>query len=153
VYHLNTQIFRPKFNGGSIFWRPQAIDIVNEIIKIIQKEGAKREEPTLNRVFKSDKFKDRITVLNETYNVGCSGYYERYTRSEKPIKIGHFHPYNRIAWETHCLDRNGIGVKGISDRLEKLIRRYYKDVAQEISEEGGTRRLQKIEERKKKGLE
>lgn len=144
---------RPKFNGGSIFWRKTAIDIVNAVVKRLTKEKAKKEEPTLNEVFKSDKYKDRITVLNCTYNVGCSGYYERYTGSEKPVKACHFHPYNRIAWETHCLDRNGLGEKGISDRLETLIRKYYPDVAAEISEEGRQRAIEKKELRIKKGIE
>jgi len=144
---------RPKFNGGSVFWRPRAIDIINEIIEILEKEKLKKEEPTLNRVFKSHKYVNRITVLNYTYNVGCSGYYERYTKSDKPVRVCHFHPYNRIAWETHCLDRNGMEIKGISDRLEKLIRKYYKGIAEVISEEGGIRRGQKKAERIRRGIE
>ena len=74
----------------------------------------------------------------------------RYQRSIKPIRVCHFHPYNRIAWETHALDRNGIGEKGISDRLEQIIRKYYPDIATELSEEGRQRRSEKIKERKKK---
>jgi len=144
---------RPKFNGGSIFWKPSAIDIINRVIERLTNEQAKKEEPILNEIFKSGEFSDRITVLNYTYNVGCSGYYERYTRSIKPVKACHFHPYNRIAWETHCLDRNGLGEKGISDRLEKIIREYYPEVAAEISEEGRLRSIEKKEIRKQKGLE
>ena len=144
---------RPKFNGGSVFWRPSAIDIINKIIESLIQEKANKEEPTLNHVFKSPEFADRVTTLNYTYNVGCSGYYERYTRSDKPIKACHFHPYNRLAWETHCFDRNGIGEKGISDRLEKLIRKYYPNVATQISAEGETRKGEKQAERKRRGIE
>tara|TARA_Y100000310_G_C20663381_1_gene806052 strand:+ start:1321 stop:2103 length:783 start_codon:yes stop_codon:yes gene_type:complete len=143
---------KPKFNGGSVFWRPSSLDIINKIIESIQAEKAKREEPILNRVFKSEEFKDRITTLNYTYNVGCSGYYERYTKGDKPIKVCHFHPTNNIAWETHALDRNGIGEKGITSRLEKLIRKYYPGVSKEISKEGKKRSIEKREERKKRGI-
>ena len=64
-------------------------------------------------------------MVNNTFNVGCSGFVKRYNRSIKPIHVCHFHPYNRIAWETHTLDRNGIGEIPVSIRLERLIRKYY----------------------------
>lgn len=138
---------RPKFNGGSIFWKESSKDIIDEVVNRLKKDNLKKEEPTLNEVFKSDKYKDRVTVLNETYNVGCSGYVERYERSIKPIKVCHFHPYNRIAWETHSLDRNGLGVIGITSRLERILRKYYPGLATELSEEGKKRSIEKREAR------
>jgi hypothetical protein len=120
-----------KFNGGSVFWRPSGIDLMNEIINTLESEEATYEENVLNRVFKANP--DRVTMLNFTYNVGCSNYRQRYRDSEKPVKVLHFHPYNRIAWETQALDRCGMGKKGISDRLESLLRRYY-DLATELKE-------------------
>lgn len=124
----------PKFNGGSIFWRGSAKDIVEEVIRQITKEKATKEEPTLNLVLKNSKYKNRVTVLNTTYNLGCSGFVVRYNRAIKPIRVSHFHPTNRIAWETHALDRNQLGHKSISNRLEKLIRRFYPDIATQLSE-------------------
>jgi len=122
-----------KFNGGSIFWKKSATDIVDKIIGMLEEEEATYEENVLNRVFKKNK--DRVTKLNYTYNVGCSNYRERWGDSDKvisddpkisgQIKVAHFHPYNRIAWETHALDRCHLGVKGISDRLETLLRTHY----------------------------
>lgn len=143
---------RPKFNGGSIFWKPQAEDICNEVVEQLSKfeDPKDKEEPTLNSVFKSKKYKDRVTVLNNTFNVGCSGYVERYERSIKPIHVAHFHPYNRIAWETHCLDRNGLGVRGLVPRLERLIRKYYPGLATELSAEGVVSQKEKIRKRKEK---
>jgi len=120
-----------KFNGGSIFWRLSAKNLIDEIIKILESEAATYEENVLNRVFKANP--NRVTKLNFTYNVGCSNYRGRWMDSEKPIRVAHFHPYNRIAWETHALDRCGLGEKGISDRLENLLRRYYK-LATELKE-------------------
>ena len=139
---------RPKFNGGSIFWRKSAKDIVDKVISEISKNKENKEEPTLNKVFKSDEYKDRVTILNHTFNVGCSGYAERWYRSDKPIRVCHFHPTNKIAWETHNFDRNGLGVRGLSDRLVSLIRRYYPDVATELSEKGKKARIEKAKKYK-----
>lgn len=140
-----TEYSRPKINGGSIFWKKQAIDIINEVVGTLDKDLARREEPTLNRVLR--KYLDRVTTLNYTYNVGCSGYIPRYTKSIKPVHAFHFHPNNGIAWETHVLDRAGLGVR-ISERLEKLIRIYYPNLATELSLKGKRRREEKLKEKK-----
>lgn len=112
-----------KFNGGSLFWRKSAIDLVDTVISMLEQEKATYEENVLNRVLKKNAA--RVTKLNYTYNVGCSNYRQRWRESEKPIKVAHFHPYNRIAWETQALDRCGLGEKGISQRLESLLRNHY----------------------------
>lgn len=123
----------PKFNGGNVFWRPGAIDIINEIVKRLEETKEAKEEPTLNRVFKSKEFKNRVTILNYTYNVGCSGFAPRYTRSIKPIHILHFHPQNSIAWEMHALDREELGEIAISPRLETLLRIYFPGLATKLN--------------------
>jgi hypothetical protein len=133
-----------KFNGGSIFWKKQAADIVDKIISEIEGHGENKEEPTLNRILRSHEFRDRVTVLNNTFNVGCSGYVKRWDRSIKPIRVCHFHPYNHTAWETHALDRNGLNEKGISDRLEQLLRRYYPKLATELSRQSQEARVGKV---------
>ncbi len=122
----------PKFNGGSIFWKPSSKDIVDEIVKEITANKEAKEEPTLNRVFKSNEFKGRISVLNRTYNVGCSGFIPRYNKSIKPIHVCHFHPYNGIAWEMHALNREGLGEIAVTVRLERLLRKYYPDLAVQL---------------------
>lgn len=119
----------PKFNGGNIFWKPGAIDILNEIIKRLEETKEAKEEPVLNKVFKSKEFRDRVTVLDHTYNCGCSGFIPRYTRSIKPVFCCHFHPSNSIAWEIHALDREDIGEIAVTIRLERLLRKYYPKLA------------------------
>lgn len=113
-----------KYNGGSVFWRPRAGDIVNRVIEEIEK-GEEQEEPTLNRLLKSKEHRDRVTLLDNTYNVGCSGFVPRAQRAKKPIRVSHFNPFNRIAWETHRMDRNYEGVVSISARLEALLRKHF----------------------------
>jgi len=142
------QYSNPKFNGGSIFWKPEAKDIVNEIIKILTEEKAKSEEPTLNKIFKSEKYKNRISILNSTYNVGCSGFAPRYERSLKPIRVCHFHPNNSVAWEIFAHDRDGIGEIAVTVRLEKLLRKYYPNLAIELKDKSISQK--KREQRKEK---
>lgn len=127
------QYSNSRMNGGSLFWRRTALDMVDDICTRIGNDKLRREEPTINAVFKSKEYKDRVTIINNTYNVGCSGYVVRYRRSELPLKVCHFHPDNRIAWETHTLDRNNIGEVGVSVRLERLLRRHYPKLACKIT--------------------
>jgi len=128
------QYSNPKYNGGSIFWKPAAKDIINKIIFLLSNDNAVKEEPLLNKVFKSKEYKKRIDVLNNTYNVGCSGYLPRFEKSIKPIHVCHFHPYNGIAWEIHALDRAGTGDISVTLRLERLLRKYYPTLATEKRE-------------------
>lgn len=116
---------RPKFNGGSVFVRSNAGDIVNSVVREIVASDQYREEPTINRVLRSAQYRDRVTVLNSTYNLGCSGFCERFLRSTKPILVSHFHPTNKIAWDTHVNDRNQLGPSLAPRLVELLTRRFY----------------------------
>ena len=127
-----SQYSNPKFNGGSIFWKPEAWDIVNEVVNRLIENSERKEEPTLNKVFKSKEFKDRVSVLDHSYNVGCSGFAPRHERSLKPIRVCHFHPNNSVAWEIHALDRDGIGAIAVTVRLERLLRKYFPKLAVEL---------------------
>jgi len=132
-----------KFNGGSVFWKmPSSQDIIQRITQVLVDEKAAKEEPTLNKILKTE-FKERITVVDNTFNVGCSGYVVRLSRSEKPLKVCHFHPYNRIAWETHALDRNQINEIGATVRLERLLRKYYPKLATQLDMTEEDRKLKR----------
>lgn len=131
-----TTYSRPNFNGGSVFWKYSALDIINKIVETINEKKSVKEEPILDIVLKDDLYKDRVSVLNNTYNVGCSAFVKRYDVSEKPIKVAHLHPGNRLAWETHVLDRNGIYQTSVCPRLEGLIRQYYPDLARNLLIDG-----------------
>jgi len=137
---------RPKFNGGSIFYKPSAKDIVETICHEIENNKEQREEPTINRLLRADPLKHRVTTLDHSYNVGCSGFVPRYEKSIKPIKVCHFHPLNRIAWETHTLDRNGIDEIPVTKRLERAIRRFWPTLATALQKDG----VKKAEENRKK---
>jgi len=119
----------PKYNGGSVFWRDTSKDIIEHVTRTLEETNATREEPTLNKVLKSKEYRDRVTVLNTTFNLGCSGFVKRYERAIKPIHASHFHPTNRIAWESHALNRSGLGYRSVSPRLEALLRRFWPELA------------------------
>lgn len=128
---------RPKFNGGSVFVRHAAADIVLKICEEIEANKQQREEPTLDKVLKSATYRDRVTVLNSTWNVGCSGYVQRWYYADKPIRVVHFHPSNRIAWDTHTRNRNGISADvTIPDNLRQLMLKYYGDIIKKFTYEG-----------------
>ena len=152
-----SQYSNPKFNGGNIFWKPSSKDIVERVVEVLTEEKAKSEEPTLNRIFKSNEYVDRVSILNNTYNVGCSGFAPRYERSIKPIRVCHFHPNNSIAWEIHALDREGLGVIAVTTRLERLLRKYYPDLATKLVDSAvpGLKKAQREEkaERRRKKIE
>lgn len=139
------QYSNPKWNGGSIFWKPSSKDIVEKVVETIQKEEAPKEEPVLNRIFRMPEYINRITKLDYTYNVGCSGFTPRYSRSIKPLRVCHFHPFNSIAWEMHALDREDLGEIAITVRLERLLRRYFEGLAVQLSAKT-IRRQQQIKE-------
>lgn len=129
---------RPTLNGGSVFYRKSAIDILHKIVGIIQDQKRDREEPTINEVLKSDEYKDRVTILETGFNVGCSGFKVRWDGAIKPVKAFHFHPTNRIAWDTMARNRNGISKDAtISKRLRELLVKYYGDVIKTYKYEDG----------------
>jgi hypothetical protein len=116
---------QPKFNGGSVFARHSARDIVSAIVQQLVAQRADREEPTINRILRSAPYRGRVTVVNPTYNLGCSGFAERFRRSSKPIVVSHFHPTNKIAWDTHVNDRNGLGPSTSPRLIELLVQRFH----------------------------
>jgi len=117
---------RAKFNGGSMFFQNSAKEIVDTICQHLEENHQAREEPTLDLFFKG-QLKNEITILNYTFNVGCSGFVKRWGRATKPISAVHFHPTNRIAWDTMTRDRNGVGEPCVSGRLKDLFIRHYEE--------------------------
>lgn len=117
---------KPRFNGGSIFLRAEARDLVSAIVEKISADRARQEEPAINAVLRSPVCEPRATVLNSTYNVGCSGYAARHLRSEKPILVSHFNPRGRQSWRTHIFGDRTLRQSSVSPRLlDLLVRRFH----------------------------
>ena len=114
-----------KFNGGSVFIRAAAHDLVAAIVARIAAANRLREEPAINAVLRSSDCKHRVTTLNSTYNVGCSGYAVRHRRSLKPILVSHFHPRDRRSWRTHVEGMNDLGEASVAPRLRELLVQHF----------------------------
>lgn len=115
----------PKFNGGSVFLRPTARDIVAAVVIAILQSRDQKEEPAINRVLRSPLRAHRVTTLDSTYNVGCSAFAIRYARSTQPILVSHFNPAGGISWRTHVDGINRLGVSSVSPRLLELLIRHF----------------------------
>lgn len=145
--HIGITGYNPnKFNGGSVFYRPTDVTkkLVNRMVDILieARENPKdkgREEPVLNNVLVASKNPEAqgvVTMLDQSYNLGCSSFVERYLRSDKPIKVCHFTPLNRLAWDTFVRDRNRINVRVINDRLIGLFITYFGDQIEKYTYHG-----------------
>ena len=133
---------RRKINGGVQFWKRSGCDILEAVVVELVKNKAAREEPTLDKFCLDNK---RVTILNSKYNVGCSGFLPRYNRADEyPVKVCHFHPDNRIAWQTHRLDRNATGVVSVTPELESVVRKYYPKLQTKLDAEGQGRHYEHL---------
>lgn len=117
----------PKFNGGSIFLKATAQDMISVITESIVVAKAHREEPAINSILRSEAFRQRVTVLNSTFNVGCSAYAVRHGRSTKPILVSHFHPKGKSGWRTHIHGDRRLPEGSVSPRLYELLLRRFHD--------------------------
>lgn len=124
-----TEYSRPSFNGGSVFLRAACRDLIQAVTGQIRKDKMMREEPAIDRVLRLPEHSKRVTVLNSTYNVGCSAYAIRYQRSRQPILVSHFHPHG-ISWRTHVWGWNSLNTASVAPRLSALlVRRFHKGIA------------------------
>ncbi|WP_455388381.1 hypothetical protein [Petrachloros mirabilis] len=122
---------RPSFNGGSVFYKPAARDIMITVSLLLSSKPMINEETAFNQVLFTELYRHRVTLLNSTYNVGCSNFAERYARSSKPVRVCHFHPDCRAHIRTHLLGQNDLHVCTTSDRLSRLLQRHFVAAADE----------------------
>jgi hypothetical protein len=120
-----TEYSMPKLNGGSIFLRSIASDLIFAITDDIRRRKLKFEEPAINRILRIPSNASRVTVLNSTYNVGDNDYSVRYNRSQMPILVSHFHPDVEPSWRMHVCGENEVKKPSVSPRLMELLTRYY----------------------------
>jgi hypothetical protein len=83
-----------KWNGGSFFFQPTALDILQLWQKSIYKHK-KDDEKSLMKLTDDNvmNINSRIQRMNITYNLGKRHIKENLERADKPIKVLHFHPY------------------------------------------------------------
>jgi hypothetical protein len=128
---------RSTLNGGNAFWKPSGIDIVQDICNYILSNSMAKEEPAINKIIK-EKYSSRVTEINSTYNVGCTGFVKRIDRAEKPIHVFHFGVTNATAWDTHTRNRNGMSKVYMSDKLKNLLIKQYGHIVKNYNFTDGT---------------
>jgi hypothetical protein len=83
-----------KWNGGSTFFKPSALDIFKALRESIYNNKTDDERALVILTdYNFNNINDRIQRLNITYNVGKRRVEENIERSDKPVKVFHFHPY------------------------------------------------------------
>jgi len=116
-----------RWNGGSVFIKPEAKDIIDAIASEIEKTQSNKEEPIIKKIFRIKQYKDRITALNQTYNVGATGFEKRYIICDKPVKVVHMHPTRTMDCNRNIGGMNRIGARLIGEDVLDLFKSYFAD--------------------------
>lgn len=98
-----------RLAGGSIFLRDSAKDLIEKVTNRIMECNYPREERALFEVLSEN---DRVTFLDNTYNIGVTGFQERFKTAQLPARVVHFHPKR---------SHRDVVRPALSDRLAKVL--------------------------------
>ena len=117
-----------RWSTGVIYFKNESKDIF-EKIKEKMYEKSINEEVALTILTRSNNnIQKRTLKINKTYNFTPRHIKINYARSEKPIKVLHFHPLGKVSRSEqynsfHYLNgENPLNIKFIPDRLLKIFR-------------------------------
>lgn len=130
----------PRWNGGSFFFKVSAMDIFEKIQKMIYENykirnltGGDRyhlysEEIALESLSLTNwkNINDKIIRMNYTYNFGMRNIKSNYRKTDKPIRVLHFHPYKK-EMDTLAIamyGKNRLGVPLMTEPLIQLFNTY-----------------------------
>jgi hypothetical protein len=136
---------RVKLQGGSVFYRKEAQDIISvlsegiKLFKINKEESFfplfyntgckekyleqhKKDDEKAEYVRKYfEEWTDRFTWLNWTYNLFRQRQFSiKYPEAQKPIKVVHFHPEDQSCLDCFYYGRNSLNVKVVTPELKNL---------------------------------
>jgi hypothetical protein len=114
-----------RWQGGSVFLRPTSKTIFYRITERIRQEKSRKEEPIIKLVLKEDGYKQRVTQIDGSYNVGATGFEKRYNNSQKPIKAIHMHPHRGTDYKRNIAGMNRLGVKTVDNDLLNIFSKYF----------------------------
>ena len=84
----------PKWNGGSMFFYPEAIHLFTLWKKSIEDNKTDDERALMLLTEKNiDNSANRIQRMNITYNIGKRNVKSNIKIADMPLKVLHFHPY------------------------------------------------------------
>jgi hypothetical protein len=118
--------WRPQINGGSIFFRPDAVGFFRALragMELQQQAGLKHGEEIVMQSLIGGAFSNCFVRLDCSYNFGMRHIDVQWRNSTKPIKVAHFHPAKRGAhvWNAFCEGDNPIRTPLVPDRLRQLL--------------------------------
>lgn len=87
---------KPKFAGGSLFFKKSARDIFEKINEVMDEHKAVDENALTYATDKDAELKKRIKVMNISYNFLPYNVVSCYRMAVKPIRVAHFHPFGVI---------------------------------------------------------
>lgn len=113
--------WKDRWCMGSFFVKKSSRDIF-ELARIIIFSSID-DETTLMQLTKDPAIAKRCKRLNITYNFGMRNVESNYEKSEKPIKVVHFHPYYRFVktLDIFMYGKNGLNTPLINDRLIRIL--------------------------------
>lgn len=93
---LTTYGWMSKWCLGSYFFKASAVDIFKDLKDFIYEYKLEDERALVGLTRKNiHKINSRITVLDISYQIGMRHILANYERAVKPIKVIHFHPWDR----------------------------------------------------------
>lgn len=93
--------YSKKWNTGSIFFKPEALDVFKLLRKAIYEHKTDEERALMILTDNNTKkINNRYERLNITYNFGTRHVEEKYKIVDYPIRVLHFHPHkpHHIDW-------------------------------------------------------
>ena len=112
---------------GVIYFKSSAQDILEHLVSNMKNRTYNTHDDEVvirNEVKLNPKFASRVSVLNTRYNMGMTGFNDRYNKAAKPIKVVHFHPNDERQWNYMVEGKNDLGVKIVNDRLSNLFKKH-----------------------------
>lgn len=116
-----------QLNTGSIFLRESSKDIFQLTKALIYEHVNLGDEEALTLVSKNNKnhFNSRCKRLNITYNINTQDIPSNYKKSDKPLKVVHFHPTDRREIvDAFISGRNEMGFPLMTKRLINLFKHH-----------------------------
>lgn len=120
VHHSCIRLRKPQ--GGVVYFRKSAYDIIHQLAQEIVEKKVKKEESFLPSFYNRPEYKDRFTWLNYTYNMFRQGEFKlKYPLALLPIINCHFHPEDKSCSDCFIEGINAHGVKVITPEVKELI--------------------------------
>ena len=109
---------------GVIYLKPSSQDIFEHLVTNMKNKRYNThcdEQVTRMDVKLNPKFSSRVSILDTSYNMGMTGFEERYHGAVKPIKVIHFSPNKLKDWDYFAEGENPLNIKLVDNRLKNIL--------------------------------